>query len=58
MERERGSQMMTDRTEMNKQDQKEFLREKLHELLDTMTDETVETLISYLLWILDTPCNP
>lgn len=50
--------MMTDRTEMNKQDQKEFLREKLHELLDTMTDETVETLISYLLWILDTPCNP
>lgn len=34
-----------------------LLREGVHKLLDEMTDEQVEELISYLSWILETPYN-
>ena len=33
----------------------ELLRDGVHKLLDEMTDEQVEELISYLSWILETP---
>ena len=32
-------------------------RERVHKLLDEMTDEQVKELISYLFWILETPYN-
>lgn len=35
-----------------------LLRDEVHKLLDTMTDDQVDELISYLTWILETPCSP
>lgn len=34
-----------------------LLRERVHKVLDEMTDEQAKELTSYLLWILETPCS-
>lgn len=47
--------MMDVEMDVDRKQDKELLREGVHKLLDTMTEEEVEELIPYLFWILETP---
>ena len=48
---------MNRRRESDTKEKEEMLREELHKLLDTMTDQQTKDLISYLSWILNTSYN-
>ena len=48
---------MNRRRESDTKEKEEMLREELHKLLDTMTDQQTEDLIPYLSWILNTSYN-
>lgn len=46
---------MTQQVKTDQAGKGELLREGVHKVLDEMTNEQAEELISYLSWILETP---
>lgn len=48
---------MTQQVKTDQTEKVELLRNEVHKLLDTMTDDQADELIPYLTWILETPCS-